>query len=266
MNRVIEHSNVTSSTELLTLVFLANWGDQDAVCFYKNDTIGRLIRKPSDDNGTVKRILRSLKKRGELYTKTVKGRRHLFVTTAMDVEEIVEVLERRFELNPMEALAEAERMIRAQGGVKNDTPQGVKNDTPKVSEMTPQGVRNNTPKGVRNDTPRVSKITPHINPNLTHQLIHNDPPLQPASGGSGNLDEEIFEFLKAAGIGEPTLTELCELPHISLGLAVGHVDTAENLKLAIYRIRQNWPVPKQAKKGHAYRQDIPDEYADIIIR
>lgn len=66
---------------------------------------------------------------------------------------------------------------------------------------------------------------------------------------SGDFDEpapdpEIMDALNAAGIMEPKRSQLAKLQHVTPHLIGAHVKTAPNLSLAIYRIQNNWPVPK----------------------
>lgn len=72
------------------------------------------------------------------------------------------------------------------------------------------------------------------------------------SGNSGEVvdvdpnppDPAILEALDAAKIREPKRSQLAKLEHITVELIKGHVASAPNIGLAIYRITNNWEVPE----------------------
>lgn len=56
---------------------------------------------------------------------------------------------------------------------------------------------------------------------------------------------ELLKALDAARIREPKRSVLARLPHVTVELIEGHVATAPNKGLAIYRIEHDWDVPVQ---------------------
>lgn len=60
---------------------------------------------------------------------------------------------------------------------------------------------------------------------------------------SSAADTEILRVLDSNNIREPARSKLANLPHISARLIRYHCTHAPNSGLAIYRIKQNWPIP-----------------------
>jgi hypothetical protein len=75
-----------------------------------------------------------------------------------------------------------------------------------------------------------------INPNEEKIIINST-----SSGKSGAAD--VRRALKAAGIAEPKRTTLANLPHVTERCVRYHTLTAKNIRLAIYQIQHDWPVP-----------------------
>lgn len=96
----------------------------------------------------------------------------------------------------------------------------------------------------------------------SNQLIGNDLLLQPEvqiqkSFASGNVidveenpaDPEILKALDEAKIREPKRGILARLEHVTVELIKGHVATAPNKSLAIYRIEHDWEVIEPETKS-----------------
>lgn len=87
-----------------------------------------------------------------------------------------------------------------------------------------------------------------------------------------NFSRDVYELLKSCGIGEPMLSRLSSMDHVTTDYASAHIEYWRTEKKApamlIHRLRNNDPVPEFAKK----KADLPYEpdrytkgkYSDII--
>lgn len=67
------------------------------------------------------------------------------------------------------------------------------------------------------------------------------------------FSHRVFDYLKSCGVNEPQLSELSNGDY-SAEFVRGHVESAENIGMAIYRIRERWEVPEQEKPKAKTRQ------------
>jgi hypothetical protein len=77
------------------------------------------------------------------------------------------------------------------------------------------------------------------------------------------VDDGVLAALVAGGIGEPKRSALLRLQHVTVELVEGHLESAESVGQAIYRIEHNWPVGKVAARGDR-SQYVSGEYSDFI--
>ncbi|MFO7679258.1 MAG: hypothetical protein R6X34_04345, partial [Chloroflexota bacterium] len=119
MSRVWDCSR-QDGTNLNAMLALADWSDEDGICWYSNARLGQRVRR---NERSVTRIMGALRESGELFAPPERGagkKTLKFVCIGMSQEAIQDVLERRFELTPMEALIEAKRILGRQKPVIND--------------------------------------------------------------------------------------------------------------------------------------------------
>lgn len=94
--------------------------------------------------------------------------------------------------------------------------------------------------------------------------IENLPPLDSDSSQKMRAN---FEALHQAGVRQPALNRLAKLAHVTPELVAGHAQSAPNVRLAIYRIENNWPVPQREQSAEdARRKFVEGEYAEFIHR
>jgi hypothetical protein len=260
MNRVWDHTR-HDGTDQVAILALADWADDDGVCWYKNKRIGERIRR---DERTVKRIMNKLRRSGEVFAPPNPGagnRTLKFVCVGMTEDAIRDVLIRRFEMTEIEARANARRIISNQKGDTNDTNKGDSFVTNKGDIYGKKGDTNDTQKVTPMTPIKVTSMTPPINdPPDQPPLIHHDPPPLPEqNSGSGG---DVREILEAAGVDEWKIIELLKLSHITADYVTAVFDgDSPNLKTALWRMERNASPNRDKKRS---RSRIPPEYRDII--
>lgn len=86
----------------------------------------------------------------------------------------------------------------------------------------------------------------------------HEEPRDVGDGGGGGLKR----ILQKAGIKEPKLTMLLNLPHITPEYAKAHLARAPSIGAAIHRMENKWEMPEPKQP----RNHIPPELEDIIKR
>jgi len=76
-------------------------------------------------------------------------------------------------------------------------------------------------------------------------------------------DPEILKALDKAKIREPKRSMLARLEHVTVELIQGHVTTAPNKALAIYRIEHDWELP-ETEKGKTFVVDKGKRGVEVI--
>jgi hypothetical protein len=77
------------------------------------------------------------------------------------------------------------------------------------------------------------------------------------------LNEKVIEACNQAGIRDPARKALAQLGHVTPELVEYHARTAGNLGLAIFRIKNDWPI--RVEPGARSRKDyIGGEFAEFI--
>jgi hypothetical protein len=88
-----------------------------------------------------------------------------------------------------------------------------------------------------------------------------------SAAAAGPGEEKLTQLLKKAGIGEPTLSEIAALPHVTIGYAAAHIRKIEkdgdSIGLLIHRLREGDPAPARRRP---LTQEIPDDLKHIIKR
>jgi hypothetical protein len=76
-------------------------------------------------------------------------------------------------------------------------------------------------------------------------------------------DPAILKALDDAKIREPKRSMLARLEHVTVELIQGHVATAPNKALAIYRIEHDWELP-EARKGNTFVVDKGKRGVEVV--
>jgi hypothetical protein len=66
-----------------------------------------------------------------------------------------------------------------------------------------------------------------------------------ASTPVSKKQQEILDCLDRYGVREPTRSNLARMEHVSAALIDFHFHTAPNIRLAIYRIKNNWEIEQE---------------------
>lgn len=265
-------------TDLLAMLALADWADSDGVCWWSNGRIAERIRR---EERSVTRVLSKLRDSGEIYAPPQHGagvKTLKFVTIGLEKEAIIDVLIRRFELEPDEAILDASEVIRLQQRYVEYTKKPVIGDgfSAKKKPVTCDGykLKKRTKKPVTGDRKNPSPVTgdPKEETTRAFKALAIDGPPPPLgqtaaakSGGGGGGGNELKEFLEQVGIGQPKLSVLLALPHVTIEYARAHLAAAPNTALAIYRMERNWGDPK-TKKRRGLANQVPPEYENIVKR
>ena len=80
---------------------------------------------------------------------------------------------------------------------------------------------------------------------------------------------DILAALDESGIGEPMRSTLAKLPHVTAALVRYHCGTCDNPGLAIYRIRNNYKIPRKPQHGRDSPENVQQrfktgKYADFV--
>lgn len=134
MSRCWDHTTVTG-THLLLLLALADFANDAGVCW---PSLARLAQRTRISERQVQRGIANLAQAGEVLAKTVRGRgRHnlYLIVAAREEEDLTRALVEHFEVSPLEALSQAEELLRRQreyryGERKGDTDDTFSDDDP----------------------------------------------------------------------------------------------------------------------------------------
>lgn len=168
--RAWDHSKATGAS-LLMILALSDRSDEDGVSW---PGIDYLARKARVTPRQVQRMLQQLEACGEIYIERRAGRKHTnryFVAIGLDQAEIERILERRYAMTPMEAMATALRLLELQGKGDADVTipepsQAEKGDTHVTNGDIPEG---------KGDIQGMEKVTP-MSPDPSVNPSAYDPP------------------------------------------------------------------------------------------
>lgn len=107
---------------------------------------------------------------------------------------------------------------------------------------------------IKND----SKLLQPINSQVSKSFTSGDVEIIDAEVAPA--DPAILKALDDAKIREPKRSQLARLEHVTVELIKGHVKTAPNIGLAIYRITNNWEVPEIKSESSEFVRYSGSEY------
>lgn len=119
--------------------------------------------------------------------------------------------------------------------IDNQTPEGV---------IEVQAVSEEPGKEVSTDRDTESfRIPPLVvSRSLTSLELDQDPLLDSRADTENLRVNSVFAALERAGVMEPKRSRLAAMPHVTAELVRYHVQTADNIRLAIYRIEHGWKI------------------------
>jgi hypothetical protein len=143
LSRVIKDSQ-TSGTDLVVAMLLADRAGDDGVCYPGIETLARDARC---NERHVRRVVRRLEEKGEIYISSGGGRSRTnlyMVTVGLDADAVAGVLVRRFEMAVADAWATANDIVARQNPDAQDRVSEPQNPDIQSKTRTPRTGNNNT--------------------------------------------------------------------------------------------------------------------------